>query len=236
MSSRPYELRETIKKWPEEDRPREKLSSKGANYLPDSELLAVIIGSGSKGKNALDLARTLLGKFENLAGIESASVAEICSISGFGLGKATSVKAALELGRRFASSSSSVKSYPIRTAEDVYTLYFASMKNLKKEVFSVMLLNAKNRLMKTVIISEGALTGTIVHPREAFIPAIRESAHGVIFTHNHPSGDPEPSADDIALTRRLVEAGELMGIHVIDHLIIGDNSYYSFADNNMLQA
>lgn len=234
MSPRSYKLRETIKKWPEEDRPREKLSSKGANYLPDSELLAIIIGSGSKEKNALDLARSLLGKFDSLAGIESASVGEICSLPGIGLGKATSIKAALELGRRFASSSASVKSYPIRTAEDVYTLYLASMKNLKKEIFSVMLLNSKNRLMKTVTISEGALTGTIVHPREVFNPAIRESAHGVIFTHNHPSGDPEPSAEDIALTRRLVEAGKLMGIRVIDHLIIGDNRYYSFSDNNML--
>ncbi len=234
MSSRPYELRETIKKWPEEDRPREKLSTKGADFLADSELLAIIIGSGSRKKNALDLARSLLNKFDNLAGIESASMDEICSVHGIGLGKATSLKAALELGRRFTSSSASVKSYPIRTAEDVYTLYIASMKNRKKEIFSVMLLNAKNRLIKTVTISEGALTGTIVHPREVFNPAIRESANSVVFTHNHPSGDPEPSNEDIALTRRLVDAGNIMGIRVVDHLIIGDNRYYSFADNDML--
>jgi len=234
MSSRPYELRETIKKWPEEDRPREKLSTRGADFLADSELLAIIIGSGSRKKNALDLARSLLNKFDNLAGIESASMDEICSVHGIGLGKATSLKAALELGRRFTSSSASVKSYPIRTAEDVYTLYIASMKNRKKEIFSVMLLNAKNRLIKTVTISEGALTGTIVHPREVFNPAIRESANSVVFTHNHPSGDPEPSNEDIALTRRLVDAGNIMGIRVVDHLIIGDNRYYSFADNDML--
>ncbi|VAX23975.1 UPF0758 family protein [hydrothermal vent metagenome] len=234
MSSRPYELRETIKKWPEEDRPREKLSARGADFLADSELLAIIIGSGSRKKNALDLARSLLNKFDNLAGIESASMDEIRSVHGIGPGKATSLKAALELGRRFTSASTSVKSYPIRTAEDVYTLYIASMKNRKKEIFSVMLLNAKNRLIKTVTISEGALTGTIVHPREVFNPAIRESANSVVFTHNHPSGDPEPSNEDIALTRRLVNAGNIMGIRVVDHLIIGDNRYYSFADNDML--
>lgn len=234
MSSRQYQLQESIKEWPEGDRPREKLAAKGANYLADSELLAIILGSGSREKNAIDLARSLLNRFDDIAGIELASVEEICSMRGIGPGKATSLKAALELGRRFTSSSKLAKAGPIRTAEDVYTLYIASMKNLKKEIFSVMLLNAKNRLMKTITISEGALTETIVHPREVFNPAIRESAHGVVFTHNHPSGDPEPSNEDIILTRRLVEAGVVVGIKVIDHLIIGDDSYYSFADHDML--
>jgi len=234
MSSRPYELRETIKQWPEEDRPREKLTAKGADFLADSELLAIIIGSGSRKKNALDLARSLLNRFDDIAGIESASVEEILSVHGIGPGKAASLKAALELGRRFTSSAKATKAGPIRSAEDVYTLYLSSMKNRKKEIFSVMLLNARNRLIKTVTISEGALTGTIVHPREVFNPAIRESANSVVFTHNHPSGDPEPSDEDIALTRRLVDAGNIMGIRVVDHLIIGDNRYYSFADNDML--
>ncbi len=234
MPPKEYQLQETIKEWPESDRPREKLSAKGSAFLADSELLAIIIGSGTGKKNALDLARSLLNKFEDLAGIETASVKEICSMRGIGISKATSIKAALELGRRFTLSSKAVKSSPIRTAEDVFTLYLASMKNLRKEIFSVMLLNSKNRLMKTITVSEGALTGTVVHPREVFNLAIRESAHSVIFTHNHPSGDPEPSNEDIALTRRLVEAGNVMGIRVIDHLIIGDNGYYSFADNGML--
>jgi len=231
---RRYELREAIRQWPESDRPREKLSEKGPSFLSDSELLATIIGSGSGKKNALDLARALIAKFDNLAGIEAASIEEIRSVPGIGFNKAVNILAALELGRRFTIAASSAKTSPIRTAEDAFNHYRGSMKNLRKEVFSIMLLNTKHKLIKTVLVCEGALNSAYVEPREVFNPAIRASAHGVILTHNHPSGEPDPSDNDISLTRRLVEAGKLMGIHVIDHLIIGDNRYYSFADNDLL--
>jgi len=234
MPKRRYRLREAIKEWPEEDRPREKLLEKGPAYLSDSELLAILIGSGSSEKNALDLARELIKKFEDLEGVEDASIEELCGIRGIGVAKAISVKAGLELGRRFSASSKRIKSSPFRSSEDVIGYYFSQMKNLKREVFKIALLNARNKLIKTVTISEGGLAGTVTHPREVFNPAVRESAHGVILIHNHPSGDPGPSDDDINLTRRLVEAGELMDIKVLDHLIIGDNRYYSFADEGIL--
>ncbi|MDH4182913.1 MAG: DNA repair protein RadC [Nitrospinota bacterium] len=234
MKPRRYVLKEAIKQWPESDRPREKLKEKGPAFLSDSELLATIIGSGSGSKNALDLARALLLRFDSLAGIEAASLDELRSVAGIGFNKAANIRAALELGRRFAMTAGSAKSAPIRTAEDAFNLYRGSAKNLRKEVFSVMLLNSKHKLIKTVLVSEGALNAAYVEPREVFNPAIRESAFGVILTHNHPSGDPEPSDQDITLTRRLVEAGKLMGIQVIDHLVIGDNNYFSFSDNDLL--
>lgn len=234
MSVREYRLHEAIKSWPSSDRPRERMMDLGAAYLSDSELLAIVIGSGAGKNNAIDVGRAVIKKFGGLSGVESASVDEIRSVPGMGVNKAAAVKAALELGRRFAAPSNAARARQIRTADDVYALCTAKMKNLKREIFSVMLLNSRHRLMKTVTVSEGALGGTVVHPREVFNSAIRESAHSVILAHNHPSGDPEPSEDDINLTRRLVEAGRLIGIGVVDHLIIGDGDYFSFANNDMI--
>lgn len=234
MRGRRYQLEEAIKQWPEGDRPREKLVSRGASYLSDSELLAIIIGSGSGSKNALDLARELIKVFDGLEGIEAASIDELCRVRGVGEAKAIGIKAGLELGRRFSISSRQTKSTPFRTSDDVARYYLVEMKNLRKEIFKVALLNSRNRLIKTVTVSEGGLNGAVVHPREVFNPAIRESASRVILIHNHPSGDPEPSDDDINYTRRIVDAGRLMDIKVIDHLIIGDNRHYSFADEGML--
>ena len=234
MKKRRYAFAEAIKNWPEGDRPREKLIESGPGYLTDSELLAILIGTGSKDKNALDLARALLRQFENIAGIETASVEEIKKIDGIGEAKAVSIKAGVELGRRFVSEQKNIKSASIRTSEDIYTHYLPSMKNLKKEIFKVAMLDSRNRVIKTAIVSEGGLTAAIVQPREVFSHAIKEAAPGVIVMHNHPSGDPEPSADDINLTRLLVEAGEIMNIKVLDHLIIGDGAYFSFADQGLI--
>lgn len=234
MRQKKYKLAEAIKLWPENDRPREKFVSSGPSSLSDSELLAILIGSGTGSKNALDLARDVLREFDDLAGIETASLEEIQRIRGIGMAKAVSIKAGLELGRRFAAASKSPVSGVIRTSEDVANMYIPMMKNYKKEKFMVALLNAKNRLIKTVTISEGGLTGVSVEPREVFNPAIRESAHAVILMHNHPSGEPEPSDDDINITRRMVEAGRLINIRIIDHIIFGENRYYSMADHEEL--
>lgn len=230
-----YILREAIKQWPESDRPREKLVKNGASSLSDSELVAILIGSGSGSKNALDLAREILVKFDGLSGLEIASVEEIRKTRGIGEVKAITIKAGLEMGRRFAASSSGqMASVPIRVSEDAARIYMPQMKNMRKETFRVALLNTKNRITKTVTISEGGLASAVVEPREVFNPAIRESASGVILLHNHPSGDPSPSDDDINLTRRLSAAGKLMNIKILDHIIIGDGRYYSFADNEEL--
>ncbi|MBI4665964.1 MAG: DNA repair protein RadC [Nitrospinae bacterium] len=228
---RKYILKEAIKQWPESDRPREKLMTNGPSSLSDSELLAILIGSGSGERNAMDLARDLLKKFEDLSGLESASIEEIRKVRGIGPVKAITVKAGLELGRRFSGASKNAISSPVRASEDVANIYLPQMKNLKKEVFRVALLNTRNKIVKTVTISEGGLAAAVVEPREVFAPAIREAASAVILMHNHPSGDPEPSDDDINLTRRLVSAGKLMNIKVLDHIVFGDGRYYSFSDN-----
>lgn len=234
MKKRRYAFREAIKNWPEGDRPREKLKESGPGYLTDSELLAILIGTGAKDKNALDLARDLLRRFEDISGVESASVEEIKKVDGIGEAKAVAIKAAVELGRRFVSSQKNIKSSSIRTSEDIYSHYLPSMKNLKREVFKVAMLDSRNRVIRTATVSEGGLTSAIVQPREVFSHAIKESAPGVIVMHNHPSGDPEPSSDDINLTRLLVEAGDIMNIKVHDHLIIGDGAYFSFADQGLI--
>lgn len=225
--------KEAIKQWPETDRPKEKLIANGPSHLSDSELISIIIGSGSGSKNALDLARGLLNRFDDLTSLDSASVKEIKAVDGIGENKAVTVKAALELARRFAVSSSGSKK-AVRASEDVVDVYMKQMKNMKKEILKVILLNTKNRILKTVTVSEGGLTSSVVHPRDVFSPAIRESAHSIILLHNHPSGDPAPSEDDILLTQRIVEAGRLLHIRVLDHIIVGDNRYYSFADEEEL--
>jgi DNA repair protein RadC len=234
MKRRTYQLAESIKEWPQGDQPRTKLTDKGARYLTDSELLAILIGSGGGEKNALDLARELLHRFENISSIEAASTQELTQVPGIGEAKAVAIKAGVELGRRFVANQRQVETSSIRTSEEMFSYYLPSMKNLRNEVFKVALLDAKNRLLKTVTVSEGGLTSSMVQPRDVFSPAIREGAPAVIVMHNHPSGDPEPSSDDLNLTRRLVDAGRIMNVHVLDHLIIGDGTYFSFADEDLL--
>ncbi len=233
MGSTKKYYREALKDWPENDRPKEKFVAHGGAYLSDSELLAILVESGSGGKNSVDLARDLLKKFDDLSGIDSASIDELCKVNGIGNGKAIIIKAGLEIGRRFVSSSKSANSV-YRSSEDVVDVYMPKMKNLKREIFKIVLLNAKNKPIKSVTIAEGGLTSSVAHPREIFNPAIRESAHAVILMHNHPTGDPEPSDEDINYTRRLVEAGKMVGIKVLDHIIIGENNYYSFSDEGNL--
>lgn len=229
---RPYPT--TIKDWPEGERPRERLVARGAPSMGEAELLAIILRTGSaRGGSALDLARGLLQRFGDLRALEEAGVAELCEVPGMGLAKAAQVKAALELGRRLLTRGASPTAR-FNTSEDVAGYLGPSLMGRRKEVFQVMLLNAKNQLLKVETVSEGSLTESVVHPREAFRPALRESAAAVVFVHNHPSGDPEPSRDDVQITRRLKETGDLLGIRVLDHLILGDGRYYSFADEGKL--
>ena len=225
----------TIKDWPEDDRPREKLRSNGAQTLSDTELLAIVlrIGNASTGESAIDHARLLLSQFEGLKGIEAASPAELENIKGIGPAKVAQIKASFEIGRRLANHRWE-SGQPLRSSEDVFQHFRHELEKEKRELFYVVLLNNKNKKLRDVKISEGSLTASLVHPREVFNPVIRDSAAAVIFVHNHPSGDPAPSQEDIDITRRLKEVGEVMGVRVLDHVVIGHDRYFSFSDRGML--
>ena len=224
-----------IKDWPEADRPREKLLNNGAATLSDTELLAIVLrnGNASTGESAIDHARLLLGKFGGLKGIDEASIAELTGIKGIGTAKAAEIKASLEIARRLGGAKWQAGE-PLRSAEDVFRHFHESLAREKRELFYVVLLNNKNKKIRDVKISEGSLTASLVHPREVYNPVIRESAAAVIFVHNHPSGDPAPSPEDIEITRRLKEVGEVMGVRVLDHVVIGHERYFSFSDRGLL--
>ncbi len=222
----------SVKEWPEDERPRERLIAHGPAALSEAQLLAILIRNGKSGRTALDLGRELLERFGSLAGIEQASITEICAIEGIGPAKAAEIKAAIELGRRYQKPSLAGASFC--SSEDVVSYYRPRLKDAKKEIFRCALLDTKNKIIREEIVSMGSLTASIVHPRDTFKAAIRESAAAVIFIHNHPSGDSKPSQEDILLTRRLVQAGEVIGIQVLDHIIIGDSSHFSFRDNGLI--
>ncbi len=223
----------SVKNWPEDERPRERLIAHGASTLSEAQLLAVLIRSGKAGRTAVDLGRELLERFGSLAGVEQASIREMCGVEGIGPAKAAEIKAAIELGRRYQKPSLAGASFC--SSLDVVEYYRPRMKDAKKETFRCALLDTKNKILREEIVSIGSLTASIVHPRDTFKAAIRESAAAVIFIHNHPSGDSKPSQEDILLTKRLVQAGEVLGIQVLDHIIIGDGGHFSFRDNGLLQ-
>lgn len=218
-----------IQSWPETERPRERLLRLGPESLSDAQLLAILLRTGRKKHNALEVAHHLLKKFGGLSALGQLSVSELCSIKGIGPAKAAQVLASVELGRRSLAQPLNLD-LRVLSSRDIYNHYYSLLRDMKKEVFMLLLFDGKNRLLKEVNVSTGSLSLNIVHPREVFKPAVRESASAVILLHNHPSGDPSPSPEDQELTRRLVKAGRIMGIKVLDHLVIGDGKYYSFAD------
>ncbi len=224
-----------IKAWPAEERPRERLLKDGASSLTDAELLALIIRTGSAADrtSALDQARQLLAAFGSLRALAAASGSELCRQNGIGPAKAAEIQALFELARRFARQEIR-PGERFRSSNDIFEHYHEKLRDRKKEVFFSLLLDSKNRLLREVQVSEGSLNASIVHPREVFAPVIRESAAAVLFVHNHPSGDPTPSREDVDLTERLNAAGKLMGVRVLDHIIIGSGSYVSFCDRGLL--
>jgi len=224
----------SIKNWPAAERPREKLLQKGAAVLSDAELLALVLrtGDAGSGASALDQGRLLLQQFGSLQTLAAASTAELCCFKGIGPAKAAELQGVFELARRVQSVELAPGSRYTSSAE-VFRHYHPRLRERKKEIFLALLLDSKNRLIREVCVSEGSLNASIVHPREVFSPAVRESAAAVLFIHNHPSGDAAPSREDIDLTRRLREAGELMGIRVLDHIVIGNGSYVSFTDRGL---
>jgi DNA repair protein RadC len=227
--------RKGIADWPETERPRERLLAKGPDVLTDAQLLAIVLRTGRRDASAVHVAMEVIHRLGGLAALARCGVDELCTIPGVGRAKAAQLKAALELGRRTLAEPLTTGTR-ITCSRDLYRHFHPSLRDLKHELFKVVLLDAKHTLLKEVTVSEGSLTLSIVHPREVFALAVRESAAGVIFVHNHPSGDPTPSPEDRQLTDRLVAAGQLLGIRVLDHLVIGDGRYVSFADEGWLAA
>ena len=224
-----------IKEWPQEERPREKLLNRGAEALTDAELLALVLrtGDAASGRSAIDLGRELLKEFGDLRTLATAAVGDICRVKGTGPAKAACVKAALELANRFKGRRlESEERYT--SPEQVFEHFHYRYRDRRKEYFLVLLLDGKNRVLREVQVSEGSLNQSIVHPREVFHAAVRESAAAIILVHNHPTGDPSPSREDLEITRRLKEAGDVMGVKVLDHIIIGDGAYVSFVSQGYM--
>lgn len=222
-----------ISAWPSSERPRERLVERGASELSDAQLVAILLRSGRQRQSALDLARVLLSQFGGLHGVAHASVAQLCRVGGIGPAKAAQLKAAQEIGRRVAATPLGVGTR-IESSETVFQHFAPLFKGLKREVFVGLYLDGKHRVVLEQTISEGSLTASLVHPREAFVPAIQASAAAVIFLHNHPSGDETPSREDRELTSRLAACGRLLGIPMLDHLVLGAERYFSFADRRLL--
>ncbi|MBE6081254.1 MULTISPECIES: RadC family protein [Tissierellales] len=226
----------TIKSWPVSERPREKLQRHGVGFLSNSELLAIIIRTGHKDDTAMDLAQKILSMDQNGIGyLSDVKQEELTQIKGIGYCKAAQIVAAVELGKRISSQYNyNMEKIQVSSPEVLVNLLMEEMRYLKKEYFKIAILNTKNNIISIETISVGNLNSSIVHPREVFNLAIRKSANSIILIHNHPSGDPNPSPEDINITNRLIEAGNIVGITVLDHIIIGDNRYVSFKERSII--
>ena len=212
-----------------DDRPREKLRQHGAAALGDNELVALVIGSGSRRGNALSVANTLLAAHGGLHGLTRCTADDFVRIAGIGRARAAQIVAALELGRRTLAHAPSAR-LMIRGPEDAAAYLMPRFGSRGVEQFGIMLLDARHRVMRTAVLAVGTLNSSIVQPRDVFREAAIGGATAIVIFHNHPSGDPTPSPDDVALTRRLVAAGTLIGIDVVDHLILGDARYWSIKE------
>ncbi|MBM4433177.1 MAG: JAB domain-containing protein [Chloroflexi bacterium] len=227
MEAKPLKKSFTIHDLPVSERPRERLQKLGVEALSAQEILALILGRGISGESVMVTAQRLLSHFGNLKGIAAASLEELSQVKGIGLAKASQLKAAFELASRFEGYSDTKKSPQVKAPEEVAALVTGKLKGKKKEHFLALLLDTRSQLIKIAEISIGSLDTSIVHPREVFKEALSASAASVILVHNHPSGNPEASEDDVKLTKRLAEAGEVLGVDVLDHIIIGDKDYLS---------
>jgi DNA repair protein RadC len=216
--------------------PRERLDREGAESLAIRELIALLVRTGGgRGSTALRLADALLERFGSLDALARAGNAELRGVPGMGPAKIASLRAAFELGARLARTPL-VPGAKLASPEQVSAHFSARMRRYRQEVFVVLLLDSRHRLIGEVEVSRGSLNQSLVHPREVFAPALRESAAAILVLHNHPSGDPQPSREDHEVTRRLVRAGEILGIRVVDHLVIGGEEFTSFARTGQLLA
>ncbi|HNS32753.1 MAG TPA: DNA repair protein RadC [bacterium] len=223
-----------IKNWSADDKPREKLLRKGEHTLSDAELLAILLRTGTRGESALDLARKILQAFGSFRNMSHTSINKWKGIKGLGEAKICQIKAALEIGRRFRETEMVEEKPRVAKPEDVVSYIMPRMRDLKREVFKVVHLDSKNRIFDITESEEGTVNQANPIIREVFRTAMENFSASVICIHNHPSGDPSPSNEDKEFTRNLVKAGEVLNVKVLDHIIIGDNSYYSFADHQLV--
>jgi DNA repair protein RadC len=222
-----------IREMPSNERPRERLQHHGPSAVSTAELLAIQLRTGTPERSALGLAELLLSQFDGLRGVANASIEELSRIKGVGPVKAVQIAAALELGRRLSALSDAERPV-IHSPQDVANLLMGELRDAKKEHLKSLLLDTKNRVQKVLTVSVGILDSSLVHPREVFKDAIAASAASIIVVHNHPSGDPTPSAEDRRITRRLAEAGQILGIDLLDHIILGDNRWISLKEKGFL--
>lgn len=231
---------EPIRKWIKEERPREMLVGQGAEKLNSAKLLAIILRTGRDGVSAEELARRLLNHFGSLRAVDSASMQDLQEIDGIGMAKATQIKAALEIGKRFYKEKAERKrriSSSKEAIKYVFNYYRPYLMDAQKEFFNVILLDGRNKPIRNVKISEGSVNASLVDPKEIIKAATKESASALILVHNHPSGEPEPSKEDMEITNRIIKACDLVGLRVLDHIIIGKNrsDYFSFLDKGLIK-
>jgi DNA repair protein RadC len=223
----------TVRDLPREERPRERLQKFGPEALSAQELLALIIGRGIPKKSVMSIAQELLTRFGNVKAISQATIEELSQIKGIGLAKAAQIKACFELGKREELEPELIN-FDIKNPESVVKAIRASIKDKAKEHFKLILLNPRNKIIGISTISIGTLNASLVHPREVFKDAIVHSAASIVLAHNHPSGDPEPSEDDLKITKKLVDSGKILGIEVLDHIIITKNGFKSLANEGLI--
>ena len=229
-----YSKHITIKQWAEEDRPREKLMLKGRHALSDAELIAILIGSGTQEMSAVEIAKGILEAVgENLTELGRLTIHDLTKYRGVGPARAIAIAAALELGRRRNESIPSGKSM-VKRSQDAFSIFKTIMADKPYEEFWILLLNRGNRLVRKECISEGGISGTVVDPKKIFKVALDYHATGIILGHNHPSGNTKPSESDIRITNKIVEAGKLLEVSVLDHIIVTDGDFFSFSDNGMM--
>ncbi|MDB5130435.1 MAG: hypothetical protein JWR02_184 [Mucilaginibacter sp.] len=228
-----YETKIGIKSWAEEDRPREKLSAQGRRALTDAELIAILIGSGSRNETAVELSKRILHHYDNdLNKLGKASINELSNFKGIGEAKAISIIAALEIGRRrndFETKTPDV----IGSSKDAYNIMRRHLVDLNHEEFWIILVGRSQKVLAKELVSKGGLSATVVDPKIIFSIALQHKATGIIMIHNHPSGNLKPSHNDVHLTKKLAEAGTMLEIKILDHLIISDSGFYSFADEGL---
>ena len=229
-----YSNKISIKAWAEEDRPREKLSGQGRRALTDAELIAILIGSGSRDESAVELSKRILHHYDNdLNKLGKAGISELSQFKGIGEAKAISIIAALEIGRRRGDTEIKVLD-EVKSSRDGYNIMRRHLMDLNHEEFWIMLIGRSSKVLAKELVSKGGLSGTVADPKIIFHMALQHQASALIMVHNHPSGNLKPSREDLVLTKKIADAGRMLDINVLDHLIITDSGYFSFGDEGLL--